>query len=68
VHSRIGAWQRTGLDDGLDRAARDSPTSIRGFIDKDKLMQSLDGNEILGDMHVAAPKWQRLAAIEAALG
>ena len=74
---------KTGLDDALDKAlsehdparqaqlakaAKDSLKSIRAFIDKDELMQSLDHNEILGDMHVVAPMKQRLDAIEAALG
>lgn len=74
---------KTELDDTLDKAlsendpgrraqlakaARDSVKSLRAFIEKDELMQNLDGNEIIGDMKVVAPMQARLSAIEAALG
>jgi hypothetical protein len=74
---------KTDLDDALDKAlsendsarraqlakaAKDSLKSIRLFIDKDELMQNLDGNEILADMNVVGPMKERLSAIEAALG
>ena len=74
---------KTGLDNALDKAlaendstrraqlakaAKDSLKSIRDFIEKDELMKSLDGNEILADMNVVAPMQARLRAIEAALG
>jgi hypothetical protein len=74
---------KSGLDNELDAAlnakdaasreeraskAKDSLRSIKKLMDEDELMQSLDGNEILGDMHVVAPMKERLSAIEAALG
>jgi predicted P-loop ATPase len=74
---------KTPLDDALDKAlsendtarraqyakaAKDSLKSIRAFIEKDELMQNLDGNEILADMRVVQPMKDRLVAIEEALG
>ncbi len=74
---------KSGLDNELDAAlsakdaasreqlankAKNSLKSIKKLMDEDELMQSLDGNEILGDMHVVAPMKERLSAIEAALG
>jgi hypothetical protein len=74
---------KTGLDDVLDKAlsendaarrveltkaARNYLKSVQEFIEKDELMQNLDGNEILADMRVVAPMKERLSAIEAALG
>jgi hypothetical protein len=74
---------KSGLDNELDAAlsakdaasreqlankAKNSLKSIKKLMDEDELMQSLDGNEILGDMRVVAPMKERLSAIEAALG
>ncbi|HWK83398.1 MAG TPA: hypothetical protein VNS61_06630 [Caldimonas sp.] len=74
---------KSGLDNDLDAAlsakdaasrtqlaskAKNSVKAIKKIMDEDELMQSLDGNEILGDMHVVAPMKERLSAIEAALG
>jgi hypothetical protein len=79
----LKARLKTPLDDALDKAlsendatrraqyakaAKDSLKSIRAFIDKDELMQNLDGNEILTDMRVVQPMKDRLMAIEEALG
>lgn len=74
---------KTPLDDALDKAlsendatrraqyakaAKDSLKAIRAFIEKDELMQNLDGNEILTNMRVVQPMKERLMAIEEALG
>ena len=74
---------KTGLEDELDAAlsendaarrvqlvkkAKSSLVAIRKLVDEDDLMQSLDGNEILGDMHVVAPMKAGLRAIEIGLG
>jgi hypothetical protein len=79
----LKAMLKTDLDDRLDKAlsendparraqlataAKASLAHLRSVLKEDKLMQHLDANEILPDMHVVAPMQARLSAIEAALG